>query len=728
MLYLRLWGVLLLLFATAKAEQLTLPPRPADAPSGSEFAQLTGRMPVAERENWIMAEILRGNVPDFLRTFVPISFQQTLNNIAYTVQLQVLPDYLAVGSDTDYLLTPMTPLLAQRLADRLNCVLPTRKLVNVSWTNAAVKLSPQSIAPSPQMTTMPVFVDHNTLVRAQRNTLTNMFPPGALVAGHKKDVVISSRIHTNFANASITKPVVIYGWHHTSGSPIQPLYNGHEQTYADYSHGIRLWHDQLFINGQSNRISQVLTNPALAPLLSDESAAEGSPGNVIRNLRYTINSLAPAILQHPRSLRLLMGETGALTVSAVADPDPQLLWFRPGLPIAQASAASLSVTGEPSCAGAYWVVASNALGQTTSRVAQITVSTNRWPVVFAERFEDPAALWHDNWQVMAGGTDGSADYALNWAYDHGYSPFACNRLFSAIPAAPGSEEDEHRALRLQVNANDATGAEAAVNVWPLHLPALRSNYLVSFDLWINYPGNAGGNSSTGSTQHALFGLGHTGQFLNWPLADTGSDGVWFAVSGEGGDTKDYRAYRGQPGAAPLDLTGPGASMIAANNSALPFQQLFAAGKFETSGSPGKNWVRMELHATNEAVLWFADGRLLAAVPNPHSNSGTLMLGLADLFKSIANPAQDSFALFDNLTVEETSGGERLLWAGFRAPRQFELSLSAVPGQAYWLQRSTNLVDWEPPAEFVTNRPPLFMRDAAASTAPASVFYRIQRKN
>src|SRR5690606_12832451 len=104
-----------------------------------------------------------------------------------TATYHVTPDYLAVGSDTDYFLTPMTPLLAQRLADRLGATLPTRKMVNQIWTNAAVKLSPSPIPPSDEMITVPVFAQHNAMVRTQRDATTNTHPLGALVAGTKKD-------------------------------------------------------------------------------------------------------------------------------------------------------------------------------------------------------------------------------------------------------------------------------------------------------------------------------------------------------------------------------------------------------------------------------------------------------------------------------------------------------------------------------------------------------------
>jgi hypothetical protein len=319
---LRVLLVLLLGCLVLPGQTLPLPPRPADAGSGSQLAGLLERMPRAERENWLFNEVLRGNVPTWLRALVPITYSETVQGVAYTTTFHVTPDYLAVGSDQDYLLAPMTPLLAQRLADRLDCSLPTRKMVNLIWTNAVVKLAPQPIPPSAAMATMPVFADHNVMVRTQRNLSTNTFPLGALVAGDKKDVVISSKIYTNFSRPGITKPVVIYGWHYQSGSPIQPLYNGHEETYADYSHGIRLVRQECVLNGSSARVSSLLTNAATAALLSDETASEGATDSVIERPRYTVPALAPEVLQPPHSSSLAPGADFLLTVQAVGDPPP----------------------------------------------------------------------------------------------------------------------------------------------------------------------------------------------------------------------------------------------------------------------------------------------------------------------------------------------------------------------------------------------------------------------
>src|SRR5690349_10902476 len=181
-------------------QNLNLPPRPDDAPTGSQFVNVISRVPLTERENWIFAQVMSGNVPNFLRLLVPINVSGTINGIPHAATYYVTPDYLAIGTDADYFLEPMTPLLAQRLCDALGCTLPTRKMVNQIWTNAAVKLNPQPIPPSAEMITVPVFAEHNFMVWSQRQPITNSSPLGALVSGDKKDVIISTKIYTNLAN------------------------------------------------------------------------------------------------------------------------------------------------------------------------------------------------------------------------------------------------------------------------------------------------------------------------------------------------------------------------------------------------------------------------------------------------------------------------------------------------------------------------------------------------
>ena len=70
-----------------------------------------------------------------------------------------------------------------------------------------------------------------------------------------------------------------------------------------------------------------------------------------------------------------------------------------------------------------------------------------------------------------------------------------------------------------------------------------------------------------------------------------------------------------------------------------------------------------------------------------------MLGLMDTFSSLANPAKDSFVIFDNVRVENLS--ELRFGTATRLPDgKVQLNLLGVAGENYWIEASTNLVNWE----------------------------------
>jgi hypothetical protein len=79
-----------------------------------------------------------GNVPGFLHELVPISFSKTIADSVYEVTYFVLPDYLALGSDSDYFSMPMTPILAQKISNSLDYTLLTKQMVDQIWSNASV--------------------------------------------------------------------------------------------------------------------------------------------------------------------------------------------------------------------------------------------------------------------------------------------------------------------------------------------------------------------------------------------------------------------------------------------------------------------------------------------------------------------------------------------------------------------------------------------------------------
>ncbi len=253
----------------AHAQILRLLPRPSGAPSREQIVRILTPLSREDREDTLFHQIMSGNIPQFQRNLVPVTTTTSIGGTAYSVTYYVTPDYFAVGSDSSYFLTPMTPVLAQRLADTLQFTLPTRKMVNEIYAAAGLKLAPAPISPSPQMITVPAFATHDSMVWAQRSLWLSSKPLGTLVGGTKKDVVISNKIR-NDLRIGVPKPVVIYGWHQLNGEPIQPLYNGHAETYADYSHGIRLVQEAVLLNGSPSTISEILKDEKLSAILSDE--------------------------------------------------------------------------------------------------------------------------------------------------------------------------------------------------------------------------------------------------------------------------------------------------------------------------------------------------------------------------------------------------------------------------------------------------------------------------
>ncbi len=240
-----------------------IPDRPRSAQTGSAFMAATANMDRTQRESSILAELSRGNLPLWERRFASVTVTVTCADGApHTITYQATPDFLSIGSDADFVRIPTNPLTAQRVADQFGCSLVTRRMSDQIWRAATLKLAPIPMTPGPQMMSNAWFVEHNRRIEVQRAGR----PLGQLTAGDKKDVVISNRL------LGAPTRVAIYGWHYLSGTPIQPLSTVHENTYADYSHGIRLVRKTVVVDGRPMDIVDVLRSPTLWPLLSDEGS------------------------------------------------------------------------------------------------------------------------------------------------------------------------------------------------------------------------------------------------------------------------------------------------------------------------------------------------------------------------------------------------------------------------------------------------------------------------
>ncbi len=119
------------------------PSRPSTAMPGSVFIDSIMKLgPSANRDELIVNEILRGNFPDFLRKMVPITISDKGNTLVYNV----MPDYIAIGNDTDYTRGPISGPSAQKIADAFGTILPTPKMSDQIWQNAKIQLSPKPLS------------------------------------------------------------------------------------------------------------------------------------------------------------------------------------------------------------------------------------------------------------------------------------------------------------------------------------------------------------------------------------------------------------------------------------------------------------------------------------------------------------------------------------------------------------------------------------------------------
>ena len=242
-----------------------IPTRSPHAMTGSQFAESILSVDHQRREQAILSQLLEGNVPSFLRKLVPVRLSsKRAGGKALAATLFVMPEYLAIGSDRDFFRIPMNLHTAAAVADRFGFVLPTKKIVDAIYDQAAGHFTPQPLPAGPEMTSTRYYRMHNTMIEEQSRR--DGFPTGVLVAGHKKDVVVTNRLNM--------KPgqIAIYGWHRKSGDPIQPLSTVHGAGYADYSHGIRLIAGKALMDGRVERVDDILSDSLLATVLSDEGA------------------------------------------------------------------------------------------------------------------------------------------------------------------------------------------------------------------------------------------------------------------------------------------------------------------------------------------------------------------------------------------------------------------------------------------------------------------------
>ncbi|MFA5908763.1 MAG: hypothetical protein WC815_08310 [Vicinamibacterales bacterium] len=273
------------------------PARDAAAPGGHAFMATTGGEAAPtpaewpKREEAMVRQLLAGNMPDKLLQWVTIGLTYKDKSRTVKATLQVLPDYLAVGHDADFVHVPLDPVSAQLVADRFDCLLPTARICDAIYSQAKHQLralnrdyyntdANRKIAKRGRaQTSTAAYIEHSDAVREQMKKAG--ITPGEFVAGHKKDVVIARSLHGN------SERIAFQGFYDKDGFPFEPCYENaeqkpkpscakdlptlaHSRRFADYAQGVRLVHPWMTVDDKKMAVADVLADPTLSFLISAE--------------------------------------------------------------------------------------------------------------------------------------------------------------------------------------------------------------------------------------------------------------------------------------------------------------------------------------------------------------------------------------------------------------------------------------------------------------------------
>jgi hypothetical protein len=218
------------------------------------------------RETHIGTCLTEEALPAFLWHLKSITVVSGNHKLVY----QVMPDYLCLGEDTSYMHIPMVPTTAINWMRTHNFSLPTKTMVDQIYKQSEVKIKPITWNAMYDKAAQKYNRDSTHAYNEQSKRIQGLFaatnkPVGTLVAGHKKDVVLSNGLVNHRGN------VAIYGWFNKDGTVIQGLNaSSHSVNYVDYSHGLRMVSNVCVLDGVETTLQAIWDDPKLCNLIHDE--------------------------------------------------------------------------------------------------------------------------------------------------------------------------------------------------------------------------------------------------------------------------------------------------------------------------------------------------------------------------------------------------------------------------------------------------------------------------
>ncbi|MCX6885618.1 MAG: hypothetical protein NTX27_11300 [Verrucomicrobia bacterium] len=299
----------------------------------------------------------------------------------------------------------------------------------------------------------------------------------------------------------------------------------------------------------------------------------------------------------------------------------------------------------------FTVTVANAFGgeytpNSTNKSVVVTITDDDLPseaanLLWSETFDNPQP---DNtlpadWTFTYGTTNNSLpllqDYKFTFGYDYGVD---------GIPAAPGAVGST--GLKVTVNKNDTTAAAAGINFYPAG-KSFANDFALRFSLLIY------ANTTSNTTEHAIFGINHSGTKTNWyrsgnvGLAAANMDGLFFSVDAVDGAATDFTLFT-KPSFA--TNTNP---LILVDRTYANFTNIFKNPPFVSFGTAGSRtsptWADVEVSKTTNMVALRINNTLILQSTNTTGfNAGNIMLGYMDCYDSIGGA--NGAAYFDNVRV------------------------------------------------------------------------------
>lgn len=240
--------------------ELRLKARAPEARGARVLFEAIDHLGAGEREQAVAAELLAGNVPSFLRQLVPVRLGGGTG--AREAWAFVTPDYVCIGGDDDFARMPITMRTTRKLCDAAGALPPTKLLVDTLYAAAPHKVTSPTMSPGSWR--LADVLSHHLVIAGRLAKAGGT--PGDLVAGCKKDIVITKKMLHHAGRTAL------YGWMLKDQSVVQPLSLVHDDRFLDYVQGLRLIDRRLWIDGKDVDLFDALADRELAPLLSDEGA------------------------------------------------------------------------------------------------------------------------------------------------------------------------------------------------------------------------------------------------------------------------------------------------------------------------------------------------------------------------------------------------------------------------------------------------------------------------